>query len=370
MSKKETLDAKKYRDQIAGFVPINALNGKLLNQVVNNTAVVAYEDGEVVFKQGSKDMFSIYLLEGALDTKSTVQAGGEITSDSETAQYPLAQLQPRRFTAKSSGRSVVCMVNRNLLDKLIILQEKEQADAMDENEGDVSVHTLMSSSEELGQEDWMGKMLQSELFAQIPIANMYKLFEAMIEKKCQAKEVVIRQGDKGDSYYVIRQGRCAVVQKPKVGNLVKVAELGMGDSFGEDSLVSKGIRNASIVMLTDGVLMRLGKSEFDDLIAKPTLKAVKYKEAKKIVEEGNGVWLDVRFPSEVKSLASPDGESMNVPIYLVRKRMRDGALDKEKMYVVCCDNGERSSTAAFLLKNKGYNACHLDKGLQALQEDK
>ena len=315
-------------------------------------------------------MFSIYLLQGTLSTESTVQASGEISSDSETAQYPLAQLQPRRFTAKSNGESIVCMINRNLLDKMIILQEKEQADASGEdNEGDMSVHTLAASKSELdGQEDWMAKMLQSELFAQIPIANMYKLFEAMAERRCQAKEVVVRQGDKGDAYYVIRQGRCAVVQKPKVGNLVKVAELGVGDSFGEDSLVSKGIRNASIVMLTDGVLMRLGKPDFDDLIAKPTLKAVKYKDARKIIDEEDGIWIDVRFPSEIKALASPEGECVNVPIYLVRKRMREGQLDKEKQYVVCCDSGERSSTAAFLLKNKGYNACYLDKGLNSIQE--
>ncbi|MGV0006191.1 MAG: cyclic nucleotide-binding domain-containing protein [Candidatus Porifericomitaceae bacterium WSBS_2022_MAG_OTU9] len=369
MGKKQTLDPRKYRDQIAGFVPINALNEKLLDEVVKNVSVVDYGDGEVVFKQGSKDMFSIYLLDGALNTESTTQGDSEISSDSEAAQYPLGQLQPRRFTAKSNGDSVVCMVNRNLLDKLIILQEKEQSDAsMTDDEGDVSVHTLITSGSEGGQEDWMAKMLQSELFAQIPIANMYQLFEAMDQRNCKAKEVIVRQGEKGDSYYVIRQGRCAVVQKPKIGNMVKVAELGMGDSFGEDSLVSKGMRNASIVMLTDGVLMRLGKLDFDNLIAKPTLQAVKYKEAMGMIDDGSGIWLDVRFPSEAKALQLPAGAAESVPIYLIRKKLKDGGLDKDKKYIVCCNSGERSSTAAFLLKNKGYNACYLKDGLNSLSD--
>ena len=42
--KKETLESKDYRDQIAGFVPVNALmNDKLLEEVVKNTSVVSLQ---------------------------------------------------------------------------------------------------------------------------------------------------------------------------------------------------------------------------------------------------------------------------------------------------------------------------------------
>ena len=366
MSSSDNTELKeKYQEQLAQMVPINALWGKLQNEITKNTNIVNHEKGSYVFKQGSSDNFAIYLLEGILHMEANGQAQSTVTPESDTARYALAQLQPRRFSARAKTDVVVAMINRSLLDKLIILQEKEQADSKLGETGDVSVHTIAQgreSGEE--EEDWMAKMLQSDLFSKIPTANMYQLFEVMNEMPVEPKQVIIRQGEQGDSYYIIRKGKCAVVQKTAPGKpLIKVAELGIGESFGEESLVSKGMRNASVVMLVGGTLMRLGKSDFDNLIIKPSLSAIKQSEAEKIVEEG-GMWLDVRFPSEIKETPTPSGESQNIPIYLLRKKIP--SLDKEKKYVAICNTGERSSTAAFLLTQSGYNASYLKNGLQSL----
>ena len=47
---------------------------------------------------------------------------------------------------------------------------------------------------------------------------------------------------------------------------VYLAELGMGDTFGEEALISGAHRNATVTMITDGVLMRLGKDDFNTLL--------------------------------------------------------------------------------------------------------
>ena len=74
---------------------------------------------------------------------------------------------------------------------------------------------------------------------------------------------MIRQGDEGDYFYIIREGTCSVTRLAS-GNAwdVPLAELSTGDCFGEDALVSDGTRNATVTMLTDGVLMRLSKQQF------------------------------------------------------------------------------------------------------------
>ena len=52
---------------------------------------------------------------------------------------------------------------------------------------------------------------------------------------------------------------------------IKLAELGMGDTFGEEALISDAKRNANVTMLTDGTLMRLAKEDFRKLLNEPML---------------------------------------------------------------------------------------------------
>jgi len=100
------------------------------------------------------------------------------------------------------------------------------------------------------------------------------------------------------------------------------------------------------------------------MISKPALATVSYAEAEKMVGSDEAVWLDVRFPSEAE--ANPLKGSLNIPFYLLRRNL--SKLDRKKRYVVCCDTGERSSTAAFLLTQEGLNSCYLDGGLQASKQ--
>ena len=55
---------------------------------------------------------------------------------------------------------------------------------------------------------------------------------------------------------------------------IKLAELGVGDTFGEEALISEAKRNATVTMLTEGVLMRLNKQDFRELMNEPLLQWV------------------------------------------------------------------------------------------------
>jgi rhodanese-related sulfurtransferase len=56
-------------------------------------------------------------------------------------------------------------------------------------------------------------------------------------------------------------------------------------------------------------------------------------------------------------------QSINVPLYILRLKM--GSLDPAKKYVVYCDNGQRSASAAFLLNERGFDVYLLEGGLIA-----
>jgi rhodanese-related sulfurtransferase len=72
-----------------------------------------------------------------------------------------------------------------------------------------------------------------------------------------------------------------------------------------------------------------------------------------------GKWLDVRLPSEHQNLCIDD--SLNIPLYFIRLKL--STLDRNTPYVVYCDTGRRSSAAAYILVERGFDAYVLKGGL-------
>src|SRR5260370_10462185 len=59
--------------------------------------------------------------------------------------------------------------------------------------------------------------------------------------------------------------------------------------------------------------------------------------------------------------------SVNIPLYFIRLKLN--ALDKNTQYVVCCDTGRRSSAAAYILSERGFEA-YILKGVLAATEER
>jgi rhodanese-related sulfurtransferase len=114
-------------------------------------------------------------------------------------------------------------------------------------------------------------------------------------------------------------------------------------------------------MLSNGVLMKLSKDEFDELLKAPVLKTVDYQQAQELVQSG-AIWLDVRLISEHQNSKIPG--SLNIPLFLLR--LNADKLMKDKKYIVYCDTGSRSASAAFILSERGFDSYILEGGLQNL----
>jgi len=338
-----------FADAVRELIPINGLPEQHQHEVLRQGKVVRYRKGRYVFKQGDKDNFSFFVIEGELELVSDGQLVKQVNSDTPDARHALAQLQPRQLSARAKTSLQVFKIDRTVLDRLL------SDDRFDDEASQVEVQEL----EDDGGGDWMTRMLGSDLFSRLPAANIQSVFTNMEALEARAGDVVVEQGTPGDYYYIVQTGRCLVTRKSTAnGEVTKLAELGEGDCFGEEALVSESKRNATVTMLTDGQLMRLAKKDFNELIKKPTLSSVTYNQAIKLTGEG-AMWLDVRFADEHKATGI-DG-SINLPLNVLRSKMR--SLDAEKRYVVYCDSGGRSSAGAFLLAQRGFDACYLAGGL-------
>jgi len=82
-----------------------------------------------------------------------------------------------------------------------------------------------------------------------------------------AGEVIIRQGEPADAFYVIADGRVEVTQTPAEGGQARVLrQEGEGEFFGEIGLLSNVPRTATVTAVTDGKLVALDRDPFLELV--------------------------------------------------------------------------------------------------------
>ncbi len=206
------------------------------------------------------------------------------------------------------------------------------------------------------------RLLKGSGLAQLPPANIHSLLQRFENLPVRQGQIVIREGDAGDYFYLIESGRCAVTRRVG-GTELALADLKAGDSFGEEALLSDARRNASVTMRTDGMLLRLAKPDFIALLQAPLLQTLDRSAAEARVADG-ALWLDVRYPAEFAEDGLPG--AINLPLSEMRNAF--DLLDKAREYIVYCQSGRRSSAAAFLLAQHGFKAFWLQNGLGSTEK--
>jgi putative ABC transport system ATP-binding protein len=111
-----------------------------------------------------------------------------------------------------------------------------------------------------------------EFFASLGTVELSHVAEKMEPRWIHDGDVLTRQGDMGDLFYLIREGQVDIHVADGAGDRV-VATLGVGQYFGERALITGEPRNATVVARGDGMVYALDKKNFTDALAKtPTLR--------------------------------------------------------------------------------------------------
>jgi len=338
---------------LRSFSPLDGLKSENLQSLARRTSLQELAAGRYLFKQGEPDNRTYYLISGVLELLQDGRTIMIIRGGSPEARNPIAAASPRRCSARVvSDRIEYIGIDSNMLDMMLTW---DQTGSYEVNE----LHGVDDPGP--ASDDWMTTLLQTKAFHKVPPANIQAIFMRMQRVDMRAGETVIKQGDEGDYFYVIVKGTCSVTRETPLNKAgIKLAELGMGDTFGEEALISDARRNASVVMTSDGTLMRLSKEDFRTLLNEPMLEWVDLQQAEGIIADG-GQWLDVRLPSEFENYHMPG--AVNLPLYFIRLKLK--SLDRNTHYVVCCDTSRRSSAGAYILSERGFRASVLRDGLTA-----
>jgi CRP-like cAMP-binding protein len=333
---------------LRGFSPLDGLKRDNLAALARKVQIREMSPGQLLFKEGDTEKRTLYVLSGILELVDQAKVVGTVVGGSELARNPVAPVYPRRVTARARDRVQFISIDSDLLDVMLTWDQT----------GTYEVSELAGKSDQTS-DDWMTMLLQTKAFHKIPPANIQAIFMRMQQINYRTGDVILKQGSEGDYFYVLIRGSALVTREtPLSKEGIKLAALAVGDTFGEEALISDAKRNATVTMQADGAVMRLGKDDFKKLLNEPMLDWLTMPEAEEIIRSG-GQWLDVRLPSEFENQHLDS--ALNIPLYFMRLKI--STLDQSKKYIVCCDTGRRSSAGAYILSERGYQAYVLRGGI-------
>jgi CRP-like cAMP-binding protein len=109
-----------------------------------------------------------------------------------------------------------------------------------------------------------------DLMRHLPAEEIEQILPCIRDHQLKAGEILFKAGDAGDALYIIALGGVEVLANGAPGADAPgsaIAVLGPGHAFGEMSLLSGGPRTATIRAVEDTELLKIGKDDFDHLVA-------------------------------------------------------------------------------------------------------
>ena len=330
-------------EQLAALAPLAGVSRQRLAELAE-LAVIEHAPRATDPLKGREATRPVFLLKGEL--LLAFEGGGTLVVVGGTGEgcRPLNRGRPLLERAKAISDLELLALDDDLLDVLATWDHAVDNDAR-----------LLNGAFAL-------KSLRNGALAQLPAAHVEELIKRFERLSVRRGEVIMREGDEGDYYYLVAAGRFQV-ERMVGGAKLALAELKSGDAFGEEALVSEAKRNATVSVITDGELLRVRRADFNELLREPLLRRLGFHEAVRKVASG-ALWLDVRYPSEYQYDKLPG--AINVPLAEVRNMF--AVLDRSREYVAYCQSGRRSAAAAFLFAQRGFRVSLLEGGLKHAAE--
>lgn len=327
--------------QLRELVPLASLTHTDRAELARKARLGTYQPGQVIFGRGDAAKTVVYLMSGEVELYAekgaTVVKGG-----TPAAREPLCQGARRSATATVLKPAQVLFIDAEQLDMILTWSQT----------GVVEVSELGGAD----GDDWMGALLQSEAFHRIPPGNIAQIFAALKPVEYAAGDVILREGEAGDYYYVISMGQARVTRRDASGRDEEITRLDVGQGFGEEALVSGNPRNATVTATTPVHAMRLAAADFTRLLRTPLLREIGVDEI-----PDDAVLVDVRLPEEFRRGRLPG--AISLPLAKLREMAQ--TLAPGTPYVVYCDTGRRSASATYLLSERGIDARLLSGGVPA-----
>lgn len=118
-------------------------------------------------------------------------------------------------------------------------------------------------------------LLETPLFELLDPTELAEVVGIMQLQRLRAGQVLFREGDEGDAWYVIFTGTCAVTKSSAAGGSRHIADLESRSCFGEMAVLDGSARSATVTASAPATLFRFRRGPFNGLLADGSLAAFK-----------------------------------------------------------------------------------------------
>lgn len=100
-----------------------------------------------------------------------------------------------------------------------------------------------------------------DLFRALPSEELSQIAEIAEEQPLVAGDLVFSEGEPGDALYLVVEGAVKVHKGDK-----QLVQLGVRDVVGEMAVLDGDPRSASVTVVKDAVLLKIGRDDFRDIL--------------------------------------------------------------------------------------------------------
>ncbi|KAL3763492.1 hypothetical protein ACHAW5_010884 [Stephanodiscus triporus] len=223
-----------------------------LHDLIDAFDTAVFNAGAVVIRQGDEGDLFYVVEEGKLDifvstasSQQEVQVGAPYVSGSSFGELALMYGSARAATIRANSDCVLWSLDQRAF-KEITTSHKQKRD-------EIILETLRKVK--IG-DSVLGDVLEPSDINAMALATQSDSF-------CKG-DVIIRQGEKGDAFYIIENGTVDVLINDQGDQ--PVARLTSGQFFGEKALMSEDVRQATCIASTDVQCLTLMREDFVQML--------------------------------------------------------------------------------------------------------
>lgn len=240
------------RDLVGKLRFLGELNFAQREEVVKQLRSRRFRPGEYVVREGEpSDEFYLIRTGQAevlkVDSDGWPQQLTVMRRGDYFGELALLYQQPRRASVRALTKLEVYAMARGVFEAMIAPKLRDYG---------LTVKLL----------DERAELSRMSVFCQTPPSELDPILERLTSEEFAPGSDIIRQGETGDRFYLIRRGRVQVVGRDAHGEQQVLAELAAGDYFGEMALLRDAPRAATVRALEPVALWSLDKLGFQELV--------------------------------------------------------------------------------------------------------
>ncbi|MBA2525626.1 MAG: peptidase domain-containing ABC transporter [Pyrinomonadaceae bacterium] len=248
------MDSKDFQAILKETTIFSILSDEELQRLAERLQLVHYSLGQPVCRAGEKGDFFFIVYSGrarviAIDGGAEEVTVGALARGNSFGEQGLLTNSPCQFTVRAASDLALLSLSKPDFEKLLD-DHPDLRQYFDKYISEISVRNFLKLC---------------TILSPLSPQEIRELLGSLEIKNYAAGESIIREGEAGDAFYILRNGSAQVIKESDNGKVLN--HLKAGDSFGELALLTGQTRAASVVTNETSSAFRLEKREFERIIA-------------------------------------------------------------------------------------------------------